>query len=146
MSFWAFSSTRATGIQYSPRWIIFGANERFIQAARMKSYIALQGHTSTHVYCAWIAIRQKQTRSGLPTSLQLLQQCPNTHTYSYDPIGRYSFSCAHSWRKRSFVLKIIQHVECRTPIARVPESAQNATAHWRNLLTPTSAAETALSW
>ena len=67
----------------------------------------LQGHTSTRVYCAWIAIRQKQTRSGLPTSLQPLQQCPNTHGYSYNPIRRYSFSCGHSWRKRSFALKII---------------------------------------
>ena len=40
-----------------------------------------------------------------------------------------NFSRVHTWRKRSFVPKIIEHVECRRPMARVPESAQDATAH-----------------
>jgi hypothetical protein len=37
----------------------------------------------------------------------------------------------------SFVTEIIQHVEYSVPMARVAEIAQNATAHWGNLLTPT---------
>jgi hypothetical protein len=35
------------------------------------------------------------------------------------------------------VTEIIQHVEYSVPMARVAEIAQNATAHWGNLLTPT---------
>jgi hypothetical protein len=48
-----------------------------------------------------------------------------------------SFSSAHTWGKCSFVTEIIQHVEYSVPMARVAEIAQNATAHWGNLLTPT---------
>jgi hypothetical protein len=33
--------------------------------------------------------------------------------------------------------EIIQQVEYSVPMARVAEIAQNATAHWGNLLTPT---------
>ena len=45
-----------------------------------------------------------------------------------------SFSSAHTWGKCSFVTEIIQHVEYSVPMARVAEIAQNATAHWGNLL------------
>jgi hypothetical protein len=44
-----------------------------------------------------------------------------------------------------FVTEIIQHVEYSVPMARVAEIAQNATAHWGNLLTPTVTSDTQLS-
>jgi hypothetical protein len=56
-----------------------------------------------------------------------------------------SFSSAHTWRKRSFVTKIIQHVEYSVPMACVAEIAQNATAHWGNWLTPTITSDDQLS-
>jgi hypothetical protein len=56
-----------------------------------------------------------------------------------------SFSSAHTWRKCSFVTEIIQHVEYSVPMARVAEIAQNVTAHWGNLLTPTVTSDAQLS-
>ena len=56
-----------------------------------------------------------------------------------------SFSSAHTWGKCSFVTEIIQHVEYSVPMARVAEIAQNATAHWGNLLTPTVTSDAQLS-
>jgi hypothetical protein len=56
-----------------------------------------------------------------------------------------SFSSAHIWRKCSFVTEIIQHVEYSVPMARVAEIAQNATAHWEYLLTPTVTSEDLLT-
>jgi peptide methionine sulfoxide reductase MsrB len=53
-----------------------------------------------------------------------------------------SFSSAHT---RSFVTEIIQHVEYSVPMARVAVIAQNATAHWGNLLTPTVTSDAQLS-
>jgi hypothetical protein len=56
-----------------------------------------------------------------------------------------SFSSAHTWRKCSFVTEIIQHVEYSVPMACVAEIAQNATAHWGNLLTPTVTSDAQLN-
>ena len=44
-----------------------------------------------------------------------------------------SFWSAHTQRKCSFVIDIIQHVEYSLPMARVAEIAQNASAHWGEL-------------
>jgi hypothetical protein len=68
-----------------------------------------------------------------------------THAYSIYIKGD-SFSRAHTWRKRSFVTKIIQHVGYSVQMACVAEIAQNATAHWGNLLTPTVTSDAQLSW
>jgi hypothetical protein len=56
-----------------------------------------------------------------------------------------SFSSAHTWGKCSFATEIIQHVEYSVPMACVAEIAQNATAHWGNLLTPTATSDAQLS-
>jgi hypothetical protein len=45
-----------------------------------------------------------------------------------------SFSSAHTWKKCSFVIEIIQHVEYSVPMACVAEIVQNATAHWGTCL------------
>ena len=70
--------------------------------------------------------------------------CFITHAFSSTMKGD-SFSSAHTWRNCSFVTEIIQHVEYSVPMARVAEIAQNATAHWGNLLTPTVTSDAQLS-
>jgi hypothetical protein len=68
-----------------------------------------------------------------------------THSIRSTALKGDSFSSAHTWRKSSFVTEIIQHVEYSVPMASVAEIAQNAIAHWGNLLTPTVTSDAQLS-